>query len=53
MKKTIRSILSLCACSAALVGVSAAANAEISDKDFGNISERTESAEMIEDRTEN
>ncbi|MCC4226809.1 sulfatase family protein [Zunongwangia profunda] len=26
---------------------------EISDKDFGNISERTESAEMIEDRTEN
>ncbi len=34
MKKTIRSVLSLCACSAALVGVSAAANAEISNKDF-------------------
>lgn len=34
MKKTIRSMLSLCACSAALIGVSGVAHADISDKDF-------------------
>lgn len=34
MKKTFRSMLSLCVCGAALVGVSAFAHADISDKDF-------------------
>ncbi len=34
MKKTIRSMMSLCVCSAALIGVSGVAHADISDKDF-------------------